>query len=73
MEKKLDITKRALKASEVNYDSYRERFNVGKANITELLSANQMLVEAQINRITAVYDYFQAQKATLFTIGQLEN
>ena len=71
-EKILDITERSYKAAEINYQSYKERFDVGKSNITDLLNANNMLVEAQINRVTAVYDYFGAQKNVLFAIGQLE-
>jgi outer membrane protein len=71
-EKKLDITKRAYKAAEINYQSYQERFDVGKSNVTDLLNANKMLVEAQINRTTAVYDYFGAQRSIQFNLGQLE-
>ncbi len=71
-EKKLEISKRSYKAAEVNYESYKERFDVGKSNITDLLNANKMLMEAQINRTTAVYDYFGAQKAIQFNLGQLD-
>jgi outer membrane protein len=71
-EKKLDITERAYKAADVNYQSYKERFSVGKSNVTDLLNANKLLVEAQINRTTAVYDYFGAQKSIEFNLGQLE-
>ena len=71
-EKKLDISERAYKAAETNYQSYKERFDVGKSNITDLLNANKMFLEAQINRTTAVYDYFGAQRSIEFNLGQLE-
>jgi outer membrane protein len=71
-EKKLEISQRSYKAAENNYESYKERFDVGKSNVTDLLNANKLLVEAQINRTTAVYDYFGAQKSIEFNLGQLE-
>ena len=71
-EKILDITERSYKAAENNYQSYKERFDVGKSNITDLLNANKMLVEAEINKTTAVYDYFGAKKKVLYAIGLLE-
>jgi len=71
-EKQLDITERALKASEMNTQSLTEKFRVGTASITEYLTANTQLITSQINRINAVYQYFRTQKELLFAIGKLE-
>lgn len=70
-EKQLDVTQRALKFAEMNYESLNEGLKVGSVTATDLLLANNTLVNAQINRITAVYNYFLAQKEILFTIGQI--
>lgn len=70
-EKELDITQRALKSAELNYESAKERYQVGVYNITDLFSANYQLTDARINRVNAVYNYYLAQKQVLFTIGNL--
>ncbi|TAL71057.1 MAG: TolC family protein [Bacteroidetes bacterium] len=71
-EKQLDISKRALRSAEQNFESYKERFRVGSSNITDYLTANNQLFTAQINRINSIYNYLQAQKEILFAIGKLE-
>jgi len=70
-EKQLNITKRALFAAEQNYESMSERFRVGSSSLTDLLSANNQLITAQINRINSIYYYFQIQKEMLYAIGKL--
>jgi outer membrane protein len=71
-EKLIDITGRSLKAAELNKNNYKERFDAGAATITEYLDASNRLIAAQINRINAIYSYFQAQKELLFAAGKLE-
>jgi outer membrane protein len=71
-EKQLDITERALRASELNNQSLTEKFRVGSASVTEYLTANTQLITSQINRINAIYQYFKAQKELLYAIGKLE-
>lgn len=71
-EKQLDITRRALIAAERNYESSRERFHIGAAGITEYLTANNQLISAQINRVTAVYAYIQAQRELTYAAGLLK-
>jgi len=70
-EKQVDVARRALRSSRLNYESTDERFKVGAVNITELIQANTQLITSQINQITAVYGYIQAQKEILFAIGKL--
>ncbi len=71
-EKSLEISNKTIRSAEKNYESYKERFQVGSSNITDLTQANTLFITAQINRIRAVYDYLQAQKELLFAIGELK-
>jgi outer membrane protein len=71
-EKQLDITKRALRSAEQNFESFKERFRVGSSNITDYLTSNNQLITAQINRINSIYNYLQAQKEVLFSVGRLD-
>ncbi len=70
-EKSLEISNKTIRSAERNYESYKERFQVGASNITDLTQANTLFITAQINKIRAVYDYLQAQKELLFAIGEL--
>ncbi len=71
-EKNLDITARALKAAQQNFDAAEERFKVGAANILDLTTANANLATAKINRITALYNYLGAQFQMKFALGMLD-
>ncbi len=70
-EKQLDITERVLRSSEMNYQIYNERFNIGSSNINEYYDANTRYITAQINRVNAIYAYYLAQKEVQFAIGKL--
>jgi len=72
-EKQLSATKKSVEAAEKNFQSARERYNVGSASVTDYLLANNLLVNAQINQINAIYGYYLAQKELLYTIGLLTN
>ncbi len=71
-EKQLDITNRTVRSSELNYESTKERFEIGSANIVELSAANTQYITTQINRINSVYNYVLAQKELLYGIGKLK-
>lgn len=71
-EKQLDITERLLRSSEMNFNIYSERFNIGSSNINEYYDANTRYITAQINRVNAIYSYYLAQKEVQFAIGKLE-
>lgn len=68
-EKGLDITERALKAAELNYQAARERFNVGSSTLLDVQTANNQLITARINRIGAVYTYYDARTLVEFATG----
>jgi outer membrane protein len=72
-EKQLSATKKSVEAAEKNFQSARERYNVGSTSVTDYLLANNLLVNAQINQINAIYGYYLAQKELLYTIGLLTN
>jgi outer membrane protein len=72
-EKQLDITSRALKSAEMNYQSNLERYNLGVIDISVYIDANRQYITAQINRISSIYSYFQAQKEILYAIGKIVN
>lgn len=70
-EKELDITTRALKSAQQNFDAATERYNLGSATILDYTVANTQLVSARINRINAVYNYLRRQYEVLYATGEL--
>ncbi|MBS1537356.1 MAG: TolC family protein [Bacteroidetes bacterium] len=70
-EKQLEITARTVRSAQQNYNSAQERFNVGAASVTDYLTANTQLINSKINRITAVYNYFEAQSQMRYVLGDL--
>lgn len=71
-EKQLDVTAKSVISAKQNYESMKEKFNVGTATTTELTLANSQLVSAQINAVNAVYGYIFAQKEVLFSLGDIK-
>lgn len=71
-EKQLDITARALTSAELNDKAARDRYNVGAATQFDVLQANTQLITARINRITAVYTYYDARFQAEFASGTLD-
>lgn len=70
-EKQIKISEKALAAAEMNYKVLQERFNVGTANITDLIQANSQFLSAQINKINSYYYYLLSQKEVEYSIGLL--
>jgi outer membrane protein len=68
-EKQIDISKRSVKSSELNFESVKERFRVGAATITDLTVANTQYITSQINSVSAIYDYIKAQRSVQFSLG----
>lgn len=68
-EKGLDITSRALKAALTNFNAVQERFTVGSATLLDVQTANNQLITARVNRVTAIYAYHDAATFVEFTIG----
>lgn len=70
--KQLEISERALAASQKNFDITKERFNIGSSNITDYLSANNSLVTSQLNRVSAVYTYYIAERELEYQVADLK-
>jgi len=68
-EKGLDITERAIKSATTNFNAVQERFNVGSATLLDVQTANNQLITARVNRVSAVYSYYEAAAYVEFTTG----
>ena len=71
-EQSLNVSKISLRSARLNYESTKERFDVGDVSVTELQIANSQYIQAQINYITSVYDYINSQKEVLYSVGELK-
>lgn len=69
--KQIEISERSLKSAEMNYESAKERFAVGAGSITDYLLANSQVVTAKIDRISAIYTYFESKMQMEFALGEL--
>ncbi len=70
--KQLEISNRALAASQKNFDITKERFNIGSSNITDYLVANNALINSQLNRVTAIYTYYLAERELEYQVSDLK-
>ncbi len=68
-ERQIDISERALAAADLSYKAAFERFSVGAANQVDVQVASNQLITARINRISAVYAYFDAKFQAQFASG----
>jgi outer membrane protein len=71
--KELESTEKALIAAERAYETEQQRYEVGSSTLIELNQANANFVQAQSNRIQAVYNFVFQEKLLDFYIGQLDN
>ncbi|HYF03779.1 MAG TPA: TolC family protein, partial [Patescibacteria group bacterium] len=71
-EKQLEITQRALRSAEQNFQSVSERYKIGLVNITDYILANNQFITAKINRINVVYNYLDAQNQVRYATGTLK-
>lgn len=71
--KQLEISERALSAAEKNFDIAKERFNLGSAGITDYITANNSLILSKINRNSAFYNFYLAQKEIEFQTSNIAN
>ncbi|MCK4427310.1 MAG: TolC family protein [candidate division Zixibacteria bacterium] len=54
---KINLTKKKVKSAEEDLDLVQEKYNLGAANILELLDAEVSFKKAESDRIEALYDY----------------
>jgi len=70
--KELESSEKALIAAERAYETEQQRYEIGSATLIELNLANANFVQAQGERVSAIYDFvFQGQLLDYF-IGQLD-
>lgn len=70
--KELESTERALIASERAFETENQRYEIGASTLIELSQANSSYVEAQSNRIQALYNYIFQERLLDYYIGQLD-
>lgn len=70
-EKQIKIAEKSLFAAEMNLKIMKERLNVGSANITELIQANNQYLNAKINQISSIFSYLLAQKELEYAVGRM--
>ena len=67
----LESTEKALAASERAYETELERYDIGISTLVELSQAQALYVQAQSNRLQAVYSYTFQEKLLDYYIGNL--
>ena len=67
----LESTEKALAASERAYKTELERYDIGISTLVELSQAQALYVQAQSNRLQAVYSYTFQEKLLDYYIGNL--
>ncbi len=69
--KQIEISERSLKSAQMNYESAKERYTVGAGSVTDYLLANSQLITSKIDRINAIYTYFESKSQMQFALGEL--
>ena len=72
-ENQLELSDKALKSFEKNFEIAKKRFELGAIDITAFLLADTQYTKSKLDKINAVYSYYQAQKDLLWSMGKLEN
>ena len=71
--KELESTEKALIAAERAFETEQQRYEVGSSTLIELNLANAMYIQAQSNRIQAIYNFVFQEKLLDYFIGQLDS
>jgi outer membrane protein len=67
----MDVTAQFLRQAALALDLAQGRYNLGLSSIIELTQAQLNLTEAEIENLSAKYDYQTQYAALQFTIGAL--
>ncbi|HBW00476.1 MAG TPA: hypothetical protein DEF03_04715 [Bacteroidetes bacterium] len=67
----LESTAKALAASERAYQTELQRYDIGISTLVELSQSQALYVQAQSNRLQAVYSYTFQEKLLDYYIGNL--
>ncbi len=70
--KELDSTEKSLRAAERAYETEQQRYEVGSSTLIELNLANANYVQAQSNRIQAIYNFVFQEQLLDYFLGQLD-
>ncbi len=70
--KELESTEKSLRAAERAFETEQQRYEVGSSTLIELNLANANFVQAQSNRIQAVYNFVFQEQLLDFFLGQLD-
>jgi len=68
---RIPVTEEMIKQAQLALNLAQGRYNLGLASIVEITQAQLNLTQAQIENVTATYDYQTAYAALQFTIGTL--
>jgi len=71
--KELESTEKSLAAAERAFETEQQRYNVGASTLIELNQANANFVQAQSNRVQAVYNFVFQEKLLDYFIGRLDS
>ncbi len=69
--KELESTEKALIAAERAFETEQQRYEIGSTTLIELNQANANYVQAQSNRVQAVYNFIFQEQLLDYYIGQL--
>ncbi len=67
--RRVQSTKLASKAANINYEAAREAQKEGAGTIIDVITAQAQLVTAETNAIAAIYDYYEADARLQRAIG----
>lgn len=70
--KELESSEKALIAAERAYETEQQRYEIGSTTLIELNQANANYVQAQSERVQAVYSFIFQEQLLDYYIGQLE-
>ncbi len=71
--KELESTEKSLAAAERAFETEQQRYNVGASTLIELNQANSNFVQAQSNRVQAIYNFVFQEKLLDYFIGRLDS
>jgi len=70
--KELESTEKALRAAERAYETEQQRYEIGSSTLIELNLANANYVQAQSNRVQAIYNFVFQEQLLDYFLGQLD-